>query len=127
MKIKVIVAALAAFGASSTFAAAYDATKSPCKVARVADPANGVTALTVQAALDAMPIHCRPEVTLFITGASAPANSVNFVVPETIFETTNRFKIIVNTPDPAINGVTTAWYGIGKSTLQSKDLAGKRI
>jgi len=96
MKLKVLAATIAAISAVSagsavagTFIAPskYLATKDPCLVNQ---GGNGTTtgSLTTAEANAAMPLYCRPEVILYIGGASAPALAVTLALPPAVFEGT---------------------------------------
>jgi len=130
MKLKIIAATLAALSAGSAMAgtfiapAKYSAAKDPCLVNQ---GGNGSTtgSLTTTEAIAAMPLYCRPEVILYIGGASAPALAVNLALPPAVFEGT-PFRILPSSA--AISGGvfsgTVGWYGYGKA---GSPIAGKRV
>jgi hypothetical protein len=130
MKLKIIAATLAALSAGSAMAgtfiapAKYSAAKDPCLVNQ---GGNGSTtgSLTTTEANAAMPLYCRPEVILYIGGASAPALAVNLALPPAVFEGT-PFRIQPSAA--AITGGvfsgTVGWYGYGKA---GSPIAGKRV
>ena len=133
MKLKVLAATIAAISAVSagsavagTFIAPskYLATKDPCLVNQ---GGNGTTtgSLSTVEANAAMPLYCRPEVILYIGGATAPQLAVTLALPPAVFEGT-PFRIQPSAAAGtagAFSG-TVGWYGYGKA---GSAIAGKRV
>jgi len=133
MKLKVLAATIAAISAVSagsavagTFIAPskYLATKDPCLVNQ---GGNGTTtgSLTTAEANAAMPLYCRPEVILYIGGASAPALAVTLALPPAVFEGTPfRIQPSAAAVTAGVFSGTVGWYGYGKA---GSAIAGKRV
>ena len=79
MKKSLLVLSAASLAASSALAQTYSATTDPCV------KASGT--LTIAAAKAEMPKYCRPEVTLYITGATAQGSYMTgAALPDKWFE-----------------------------------------
>lgn len=130
MKLKIIAATLAALSAGSAMAGTfiapktYSAAKDPCLVNQ---SGNGTTTgnLTTTEANAAMPLYCRPEVILYIAGASAPALAVTLTTPPSVFQG-DPFLIVPKSGSTVygLNAKALGWYGYGKANTA---IAGKRV
>jgi hypothetical protein len=123
MKKSLLILSAASLAASSAMAQTYSAAKDRCVV--------GATGLTAQQAKDAMPLHCRPEVTFYITGATAQGSYMTgTALPSLWFEGT-PFIIKEGTGTSAAapatligDSTSVGWFGYGKAGTAS---AGKRL
>jgi len=125
MKKSLLVLSAASLAASSAMAQTYSAANDKCVKASAG--------LTVDAAKAAMPLYCRPEVTFYITGATAQAGYMTGVaVPNLLLE--SGYFVIREGDGSSATAVASAsrkgdsssvgWYGYGKTGTNS---AGKRV
>jgi len=124
MKKSLLVLSAASLAASSALAQTYSATNDPCVKASAS--------LTTAAALAEMPKYCRPEVTLYITGATAQASyMVGTALPDkwfksyfTIFEGNGETATQLSASARKGDSNSRGWFGIGKDGTAA---AGKRL
>jgi len=125
MKKSLLVLSAASLAASSAMAQTYSAANDKC-----VKQATGST-LTTTAAKAEMPLHCRPEVTFYITGATAQQGFMTgTAVPNLLLES-GYFTIREGNGTSAAAPTTrlgdtnaVGWYGYGKAGTNS---AGKRV
>jgi hypothetical protein len=125
MKKSLLILSAASLAASSAMAQTYSAANDKC-----VKQATGST-LTTTDAKAAMPLHCRPEVTFYITGATAQAGYMTgTAVPNLLLES-GFFTIREGNGSSAAAPTTrlgdssaVGWYGYGKAGTNS---AGKRV
>ena len=125
MKKSLLVLSAASLAASSAMAQTYSAANDKC-----VKQATGST-LTTTAAKAEMPLYCRPEVTFYITGATAQAGYMTgTAVPNLLLES-GYFTIREGNGTSAAAPTTrlgdsssVGWYGYGKAGTNS---AGKRV
>ena len=122
MKIRILAATIAALSAGSVFAAGfvapakYSEATDPCKV----DQKGGITKSDAD---KAMPLYCRPEVILYIGGASAPALAVTLTTPPSVFQG-DPFLIVPKSGSTVsgLNSAALGWYGYGKTGTKIADM-----
>ena len=139
MKINAINAGLlAAFAASTALAgdfipypSKYTTAIDACTADQTGKSSTGaaIAGVTKATADAAMPLYCRPELTFYIVGASAPNSAVVLEVPRIVFDQSKPIFKIEPTTDSAIyaadrNSKAIGWYGYGSAESQ---YAGKRI
>jgi len=127
MKKSLLILSAASLAASNALAATYSAAADPCF-----KQATGST-LTTTAAKAAMPIYCRPEVTFYITGATAQAGYMTGSAVPNLFLESGYFTIkegdgiSANAPSTANrkgDSKSVGWYGYGNALSGA---VGKRI
>jgi hypothetical protein len=125
MKKSLLVLSAASLAASSAMAQTYSAANDKC-----VKQATGST-LTTIAAKAAMPLHCRPEVTFYITGATAQAGYMTGTAVPNLFLESGYFTIREGNGTDANAPATrkgdsssVGWYGTGNALSGA---AGKRI
>jgi hypothetical protein len=128
MKLKVLAATIAAISAVSAGSAVAGTFIAPSKYSAAKDPClvnQGGNGLSTTEANLAMPLYCRPEVILYIGGASAPALAVTLTTPPSVFEG-NPFLIVPKSGSTVhgLNSAALGWYGYGKANTA---IAGKRV
>jgi len=130
MKLKIIAAALAGISTTTAFAGSinttFNKTPSPCEDAywqgkTTSQVVNGVTLASVVDAKKDENIArvCPPNYIFYITGASAPTNTVKQVVPKLF----NGTPVTITAPGTATNKSITGWYG----TANVPGIAGSRL
>ena len=125
MKKSLLILSAASLAASSAMAQTYSAASDKC-----VKQATGST-LTTTAAKAAMPLYCRPEVTFYITGATAQGSYMTGSAVPTLLLETGYFTIkegngTSGAAPTTRKGDTTSvgWFGYGKAGTNS---AGKRV
>jgi len=127
MKKSLLVLSAASLAASSAMAQTYSAANDKC-----VKQATGST-LTTTAAKAAMPLHCRPEVTFYITGATAQSGYMTGTAVPNLFLESGYFTIregngtsgeAVSTSARKGDGSSVGWYGYGNA---ASGATGKRI
>jgi hypothetical protein len=123
MKKSLLILSAASLAASSAMAQTYSAANDKCVKASAG--------LTVDAAKAAMPLHCRPEVTFYITGATAQAGYMTGTAVPNLFLNAGYFTIREGNGTDANAPATrkgdsssVGWYGYGNALSGA---AGKRI
>jgi len=125
MKKSLLVLSAASLAASSAMAQTYSAANDKC-----VKQATGST-LTTTAAKAAMPLYCRPEVTFYITGATAQGSYMTGSAVPTLLLETGYFTIKEGNGTSGAAATTrkgdstsVGWFGYGKAGTNS---AGKRV
>ncbi len=125
MKKSLLILSAASLAASSALAQTYSAANDPC-----VKQATGST-VTTTAAKAEMPKYCRPEVTFYITGATAQNGYMTGTALPNLWFETGYFTIKEGTGEGAAPATTrkgdssaVGWYGYGKAGTAS---AGKRV